>query len=133
MRPAPLKLFDKRRKSMATINSAILAIGPESNNQVTVTVLCQISFAPSDHQSQFRLDCTVFGSDLLRDDFLFSYESQLFSGFDAPTDHRFEKRVQRALLNEDRIGNDEVVGKLTLRNVTLNQVAKRNTTVVEVV
>jgi hypothetical protein len=35
-------------------------------------------------------------------------------------------------LNEDRIGRDEVVGKVTLRNVTQNQSVKRNTSVVTV-
>ena len=118
---------------MATIDSAILALDAESNNQVEVIVACQITIPPSEAQSQFRLDCTVFGSDLLRDDFIFSYESQLFFGFNAPTNLRLEKTVSRGALNEDLVGSDEVVGKVTLRNLTLNKVVKRNTSVVEVV
>jgi hypothetical protein len=118
---------------MATINNAILFLDAESNNQVEVIIDCQLTIPPSEAQSQFRLDCTVFGSDLLRDDFLFSYESQFFFGFDTNTNRRFTKTVSRGLLNEDLVGRDEVVGKLTLRNVTLNKVVKRNTSVVEVV
>ena len=91
-----------------------------------------MTFLPSENLSQFRLDCKVFGSDLLRDDFLFSYETLLFSGFNPVRDHRFEKQVSRNLLNEDLVGNDEVIGKVTLRNVTLNKVVKRNTGVVDV-
>lgn len=117
---------------MATIDSAILALDAESNNQVEVIVLCQLTVPQSETQSQFRLECTVFGSDLLRDEVIFSYPSQNFSGFNAPTDVRFEKLVSRSALNEDRVGRDEVVGKLTLRNLTLNKVVKRNTSVVEV-
>ena len=118
---------------MATINSAILALDPEVNNQVNVIVVCQLGIPASENNSQFRLDCTVFGNDLLKDDFLFSYESQFFFGFQAGPERRFEKKVSRSLLNEDLIGRDEVIGKVTLRNVTLNKVVKRNTGVVEVV
>src|SRR5258708_27903058 len=118
---------------MATIDSAILALDPEANNQVDVIVQCQITIPQSESFSQFRLDCTVFGNDLLRDDFLFNYESKLFSGFSPGTDFRFLKRVSRNLLNEDLVGRDEVIGKVTLRDVTLNRVVKRNTGVVEVV
>ena len=117
---------------MATIDSAILVLDAESNNQVEVIVDCQLTISPAESQSQFRLDCTVFGSDLLRDDFIFSYESQLFFGFNAPTNLRLEKTVSRSALNEDRVGRDEVIGKLNLRNLTLNKVVKRNTSVVEV-
>ena len=118
---------------MATIDSAILILDAESNNQVEVIVLCQLTIPPSEVQSQFRLECTIFGSDLLRDDFLFSYDSQFFFGFNANTNSRFTKTVSRGLLNEDLVGRDEVVGKVTLRNLTLNKVVKRNTSVVEVV
>jgi hypothetical protein len=116
---------------MATIDSAILALDPEGNN-VKVIVLCQISIPPSESQSQFRVDCTVFGSDLLRDDFIFNYETQFFSGFGGSPNIRFEKPVSRGQLNEDRVGGDEVIGKVTLRNVTLNKIVKRNTSVVSV-
>ena len=118
---------------MATIDSAVLFLDPEINNQVNVIVDCQLSIPQSERQSQFRLDCTVFGNDLLKDDFLFSYESQFFFGFQLNSNPRFEKRVSRSLLNEDLVGRDEVIGKVTLRNVTLNKVVKRNTGVVEVV
>ncbi len=118
---------------MATIDSAILALDPESNNQVNVIVMCQITIPASESQSQFRLDCTVFGNDLLKDDFLFNYESQFFFGFNVGPNPRFEKTVSFSLLNEDLVGRDEVIGKVTLRNVTLNKVVKRNTSVVEVV
>jgi hypothetical protein len=118
---------------MATINNAFLALGPAPNNQVDVIVICQVTLAPSENQSQFRLECKVFGSDLLKDDLLFSYDPELFSGFNPSTDFRFQKRVSRGALNEDRVGNDEVIGKLTLRNLTLNRVVKQNTNVADVV
>lgn len=118
---------------MATIDSAILALDAESNNQVEVIVMCQITIPTSESQNQFRLDCTVFGNDLLKDDFLFNYESQFFFGFNADTNPRFEKTVSFNLLNEDLVGRDEVIGKVTLRNVTQNKIVKRNTSVVEVV
>ena len=117
---------------MATIDSAILILDAESNNRVEVIVDCQLTISPAESQSQFRLDCTVFGNDLLRDDFLFSYESQFFFGFNANTNSRFTKTISRELLNEDLVGRDEVRGKVTLRNLTLNKVVKRNTSVVEV-
>jgi hypothetical protein len=75
----------------------------------------------------------IFGNDLLRDDFLFNFESQLFRGGDAGPSRRFEKTVSRALLDEDLVGRDEVIGKVTLRNLTENKVVKKNTSVVEVV
>ena len=118
---------------MATIDSAVLFLDAESNNQVEVIVDCQLTIPQSEAQSQFRLDCTVVGNDLLRDDFLFNYESQFFFGFNAPTNSRFTKTVSLGLLNEDLVGRDEVRGKVTLRNLTLNKLVKRNTSVVEVV
>ena len=118
---------------MATIDSAIINIGPQVNNQVEVTVFCQISIRTSERQSQFRLECSVFGNDLLKDDFLFSYSPQFFFGFDVGPDRRFQKTVSHNLLNEDLVGRDEIIGKLTLRNVTLNRTVKRNTNVAEVV
>lgn len=118
---------------MATINNLFLAIGPESNNQVDVIVVCQIGLAGAENQSQFRLECSIFGNDLIKDDFFFSYGPQLFSGFDVGTERRFQKKVSRGLLNEDLIGRDEIIGKLTLRDLTLNRVVKQNTNVAEVV
>lgn len=119
---------------MATINNAFIALVPRPNNQVEVTVICEISIPTSEQQSAFRLECSVFGNDnFLRDDFLFNYSPQNFFGFNAEPSHRFEKTVSHNLLNEDLVGRDEVVGKLTLRNLTLNRVAKRKTNVAEVV
>src|SRR4051812_375471 len=107
---------------MATIDNLFLALGPAPNNKVDVIVVCEVNITPAEHQSQFRLECSIFGSDLLRDDLLFSYSPELFSGFSVSPDFRFQKRVSRSALNEDRVGSDEVIGKLTLRNLTLNKV-----------
>lgn len=118
---------------MATIDNAFLALGPASNNQVAVTVVCQLTIPSSDLVHSYRLDCTIFGNDFLKDDFLFNFESQLFRGGDAGASRRFEKTVSRSVLDEDLVGRDEVIGKLTLRNLTANTVVKKNTSVVEVV
>jgi len=117
---------------MATIDSAILVIDAGINNHSDVIVDCQINIPNSELQHQFTIDCSVFGSDLLRDDFIFSYDTQFPGGAAFNPNIRFTKRVSNSDLNEDRIGRDEVVGKVTLRNVTQNKTVKRNTSVVTV-
>jgi hypothetical protein len=117
---------------MATINSAILVIDAAVNNQSDVIVDCQINIANSELQHQFTIDCSVFGSDLIRDDLIFSYDTQFPGGNGFNPNIRFKKRVSNSALNEDRVGRDEVVGKVTLKNITQNQTVKRNTSVVTV-
>lgn len=117
---------------MATIDSATLVIDPGVNNQSDVTVNCQISIPNTELQHQFTIDCSVFGSDLIRDDLIFSYDTQFPSGNGFNPNIKFKKRVSNSALNEDRIGKDEVVGKVTLKNVTQNKTVKRNTSVVTV-
>ncbi|HEV7745540.1 MAG TPA: hypothetical protein VGO56_11135 [Pyrinomonadaceae bacterium] len=117
---------------MATINSAVLVIDPGVNNQSDVIVDCQISIPNAELQHQFTIDCSVFGSDLIRDDLIFSYDTQFPFGNGFNPNVRFKKRVSNSALNEDRVGRDEVVGKVTLKNVTQNKTVKRNTSVVTV-
>ena len=117
---------------MATIDSAILVIDAEGNNQSEVIVDCQINIPNSELQHQFTIDCSVFGSDLIRDDLIFSYPTQFPGGVGFNPNVRFTKLVSNSALNEDRVGRDEVVGKVTLKNVTQNQTVKRNTSVVTV-
>lgn len=117
---------------MATIDSAILVITPAINTQSDVTVDCQISIPNGELQHQFTIDCSVFGSDLFRDDFIFSYDTQFVSGNGFNPNIKFKRRVSNSDLNEDRIGKDEIVGKVTLRDVSQNKSVKRNTSVVTV-
>jgi hypothetical protein len=115
---------------MATIDSAILVIEDGINNQSDVTVNCQISIPNAEIQHQFTIDCSVFGSDPFRDDFIFKYDTQFASGNGFNPNIKFKKRVSNNDLNEDRIGKDEIVGKVTLKNITQNQSVKRNTSIV---
>jgi hypothetical protein len=117
---------------MATIDSAILVIAPGVNNESDVTVDCHINIPASELRHQFTIDCSVFGSDLIRDDFIFSYDTQFPGGNGFNPNIRFKKRVSNSALNEDRVGRDEVVGKVTLKNISQNQTVKRNTSVVTV-
>ena len=117
---------------MATIESTpFLSIQVDpSNQQATVVVVAQVTFGPNESPLIARLDCRILGDDPVIDDHLFTFPTHFFFDQGAAQSARFERDdVSRRLLNEDIIGDDEIVGELTLKLGANGTAIKKRTNV----
>ncbi len=110
---------------MATLNNAFLSINMLNSQTASVVVIVDVFFRPNDLPFAAHLDCKVLANDLLIDDFLFAFPTQSFGPFDANASNRFTKDVLRSLLDEDRIGADDIVAELTLTLGNGTKIRKR--------
>jgi hypothetical protein len=114
---------------MASLNNAFLSIQMLNSQTASVVVNVDVVFGPNEVPFAARLDCRVLGRDLLRDDFLFAFNTQFFSPFDTNASNRFQRDVPRSMLDEDRVGADDIVAELTLTLENTTKIRKRTNVV----
>jgi hypothetical protein len=119
---------------MAVFDSAILDIDPvPGSDDFNVVVHGAITnFSNDERGTTAQLECDILGDAPILNDRLFYMDSGNFilEGFLVPFNR--QKRVSRRDLNEDIIGRDEIVGRLTLRNLTNGDVIRKRTNVVQI-
>jgi hypothetical protein len=99
-----LKSQDKIRSKnvMAALNNAFLSI--QMLNSQTASVVVNV-------------------------DFLFAFDTQFFGPFDTNASNRFQREVSRSILDEDRVGADDIVAELTLTLGNTTKIRKRTNVV----
>ena len=118
---------------MATIQGTpTLSIDFHGTPAATITVDAQVTFAANENPLTASANCRLVGDDPIADDFILSFDTHFFAGNPAPAQAvRFVRtNVSRAVLNEDVIGADELVGEVALA-VAGGPTVKKRTNIVQ--